>query len=295
MNDLSDLAAQLCPLLQSQGGDAACGAVDRGALRCTLDDGRWIGLHFQARLQRWLPGVGCATDPFAQGVRARLEEALLRVGHESRWGLQQAGLGDGQDVQLVDCDFPSQPAQLTVAAVESRLQALLAQFDALAEGRNTCARGPVVHAAARTRACGCAQAFSARMQSLDASRPAGSTAAQDLLLDDRLPVRISLHPRSHHWVFEAFVGHAGAPAGPLRRSLVATLLLINGAVLTGRSLVCSLDSGDRVVLISRWHLDWAAREPMLEWLDYSLRQARRIRMVAAAIALQGTPGVGDEA
>ncbi|WP_159911574.1 hypothetical protein [Pantoea sp. 18069] len=288
MNDIADLAPSLCSLLQRQGGDAASGAADRGALRCALDGGRWIGLHLQAEQQRWLVGVGCATDRLEEGVRARFEEALLRVGHESRWGLQQTGLGDGQDVELVDCDFPAAPAQLTAAAVEDQLQMLLAGLDALATGRPALPGAPQPRSG--TMACGCAQAFNARMQALDASRPPGSTAAQDLLLEEQLPVRISLHPRSHHWVLEAFVGNAGALAGPLRRSLVSALLLINGAVLGGRALVCSLDGSDRVVVISRWHPDWAVRTPLLAWLDYSTRQARRIRAAAAAIAMQDEAG-----
>lgn len=289
MNDLAELAPALCRLLRNQGAAPAPDPDMNGALRCALGGGRWVALHFQAQ-QRWLLGVGCATGMWDPARRARVEEALLRVGHDSRWGLQQTGLGDGQGLQLVDCDFCAAPAQLTAAAVEQQLQALLGRLEALAEGRDIDAGVPVARGAAPLPVCGCLQAFSARMQALDASRAPRSVAAQELLLEPQLPVRISLHPCSHHWVFEAFVGDASVLAGPLRRSLVAALLLINGAVLTGRLLVCSLDGCDRVVVISRWHRDWAAQTPLLDWLDYSTRQARRIRSAVTAIAMQDDGG-----
>jgi len=295
MNDLDDLSLQLCHLLQSQGGEPAAGDPAAGvpaaggpAQRCALDGGGWIGWHFQACPQRWVLGAGCATDLLQADVRARLEQALLRVGHASRWARQQTGWSKGHEIELVDCDFPAWPAQLTAAAVEDQLQALLSQLDALAADRPATPQIDAGQPYSR-RACGCAQAFSTRMQALDAMRQPGSIAPQELLLDDQLPLRIALHPRSHHWVLEAFVGGAAALAEPLRRSLVAALLAVNGAVLGGRTLVCSLDASDRVVVISRWHLDWAAQVPVLDWLEYSLRQAGRIRAVVAAIAMQAAP------
>lgn len=290
MNDLADLAGALSRLLRSQGAAAAPDPDQGAALRCALDSGRWVDLHFEAQQQRWLLGVGCATGMWDQVRRARVGEALLRVGHDSRWGAPQIGLGDCQGLQLVDCDFRAAPAQRTAAAMEQQLQALLDRFDALAEGRDIDACASVVRAAAHAPVCGCLQAFSARMQALDASRAPRSVAAQELLLEPQLPVRISLHSCSHHWVFEAFVGDASVLAGPLRRSLVAALLRVNGAVLTGRPLACSLDGCDRVVVLSRWHLDWAAQTPLLDWLDYSTRQARRIRAAVAAIAMQDDGG-----
>lgn len=288
MNALADLSTQLCGLLQSPGCGAVPGAVAASPLRCAIDGGRWVALHFEAQQQRWLLGVGCATQQLEEGARARLEEALLRVGHDSRWSLQQTGLGNGQDLQLIDCDFPCCPAQLTPIAVETQLHALLTQLDALIEGRPSCPGAPIAHGPAR--GCSCFQAFSARMRALDAQRAPASIAPQELLLEDGLALRISLHPRSHHWLFEAFVGHAAALAAPLRRSLVAALLRVNGAVLSGQCLVCSLDGGDRVVVISRWHADWSGRTPVLAWLDYSTRQARRLRAAVAAIAMQDDGG-----
>lgn len=296
MNDLGELSRQLCALLQSPSragpGDPAAGDSVAGApAPCfALEDGRWISGHFQAWRQRWLLGVGCAMQLLDSGARARLEEALLRVGHASRWG-RQAGLGSSQHAELVDCDFPVWPTQLTAAAVQDQLQALLEQFALLAAGHGTApARDMAAESgAAPAPGCVCAQAFSERMRALEPGRAPGSIAAQDLLFEDQLPLRIALHPRSHHWVLEAFVWDAAALHGPLRQALVATLLHINRAVIDGRALVCSLDGADRVVVLSRWHLDWAAQASVLDWLDYSLRQARRIRGVCAAIALHEAP------
>ena len=291
MKDLGELSGQLCALLQRQDGTAA-----PGAQRWALDEGRWVAAHFQPWQQRWRLGVGCATELLEAGRRARLEEALLRVGHASRWGRQQVGMGVEREIELVDCDFPLWPAQWTPAAVQDQLQTLSAQIDALAAGRAQAA--PQTRDGWHARACGCARAFSVRMRTLDATRPPGSIAPQELLFDEHLPLRITLHPRSHHWVLEAFVGSAAGLDGVLRRALVSTLLHINAAVQGGRTLVCSLDGADRVAVLSRWHLDWAGQVPVLDWLDYSLRQARRIRAVCAAIALQEAPtyfGTGDDA
>lgn len=298
MNDLGTLSPQLCQVLQSHPGQAAQECATPATLHCALDGGRRIGLHFLAQQQRWRLGVGCVCDWLDEDARARLEEALLRVGHASRWGLQQAGLGDGQALSLVDCDFPRAPAQLTAAGVEEHVHALLAQLDALAGG--VAAEPVAAHAHPRrpgygAAACDCARAFSAQMQALDAGRRPGSIAPQELLLDEHLAMRIALHPHSHHWVIEAFAWNAALLAGPLRRSLVSALLHINGAALGGRQIICSLDDSDSVVLISRWHADWAAQTPPRAWLDYSLQQARRIRAAAAAIAMQGAPSDADSA
>lgn len=288
MHDLGELSRQLCELLQSHDGAAA-----GSGQRCELDGGRWIGWHFQTWQQRWLLGVGCATDLLEPRRRERLEEALLRVGHASRWGRQQAGMGADHEIELVNCDSPRWSMQLTPAAVQAQCQRLLDQLDALAAGRaEVVASGSGDEGPLHAPACGCARAFSARMRALDASRPPGSIAAQELLFDDHLPLRISLHPRSHHWVLEAFVWDAAPLDAALRRALVAALLYINAAVRDGRALVCSLDGADRVVVISRWHEDGAAQAPQLDWLDYSLRQARRIGGVCAAIALQEAPPYG---
>ncbi len=292
MNDLASLSQQLCLVLQSHQDQAAQELATGATLYCALDGERRIGLHFQAPQQRWRLGVGCACDRLEAGVRARLEEALLRVGHASRWGLQQVGLGDDQGVSLVDCDFPRAPAQLTASAVEEHVHVLLAQLDALAwaapEALVAADRCPW-RMGGGAPACDCAHGFSVQMQALDACRRPGSTAPQELLLDERLPLRISLHPRSHHWVIEAFAWDAAALAGPLRRCLVSALLHINAMALGGRQIICSLDDSDRVVLVSRWHPDWAAQSSALAWLDYSLQQARRIRAAAQAIAMQDMP------
>lgn len=291
MNDLGNLSQQLCRVLQSQPAPAAQECATPAPLHCALDGERCLGLHFLAQPQRWRLGVGCACDRLDEGARARLEEAVLRVGHASRWGLQQVGLGDDEGVSLVDCDFPRVPAQLTASAVEAHLQVLQAQLDALVRG---VAAAPVAadsgHGAA---ACDCARVFSAQMQVLDAGRRPGSIAPQELLLDDHLVLRIALHPHSHHWVIEAFAWDAALLAGPLRRSLVSALLYINAAALEGRQIICSLDDSDHVVLISRWHADWAAQTSPLVWLDYSVQQARRIRAAAAAMAMQDAPSGAD--
>lgn len=290
MHDLGDLSQQLCRLFQSQGTGAAPASVGGATLCCAADGGQRIELHFQAPSQRWQLGVGCT----ATMQEARANEALLRIGHASRWCGQQAGLAgleEGQGLSLVDCDFPSAPAQLTPAVVENHLRALLAELDALTAGAAAMPRDPVALAGSGQRghdapACRCTQAFSAQMQRLDVGRLPGSSAPQELLLDGGLPLRISLQPRHHHWVIEAFAGSAASLGGPLRQGLVSALLHINRATLGGRQIICSLDTGDRLLLISRWHADWNARLGWPSWLAYTVQQARRIRAAAAAIAMQ---------
>jgi len=129
--------------------------------------------------------------------------------------------------------------------------------------------------------------FSAQMQLLDPERAPGSLAPLELLLDDHLPVRITLHPDSRHWVVEAFAYDAVAILGPLRRSLVKTLLQINAAALEGEQIICTLDGTDLVVVMTRWAVQEADSSQFLPWLEYTVDQARRIREAVRAIAMHG--------
>lgn len=129
--------------------------------------------------------------------------------------------------------------------------------------------------------------FSAQMQLLDPEREPGSLAPLELLLDDALPLRITLHPDSRHWVVEAFAYDAVAILGPLRRSLVKTLLQINAAALEGEQIICTLDRTDLVVVMMRWMAQEADPSQFLPWLHHSVNQARRIREAVRAIAMHG--------
>jgi hypothetical protein len=131
-------------------------------------------------------------------------------------------------------------------------------------------------------------AFSARMQALDPERAAGSLQPLELLLDDGLPLRVTLHPDNRHWLIEAGAYDAVAIHGPLRRSLVSTLLQINGAALEGRQILCTLDPGDLVVVMARCPAEEGAdADEFLSWLEYTAGQARRIRNAVRAIAMHG--------
>ena len=294
MNDLGDLSEQLCRFFQSHGDEVAQAFASGETLHRVVNNGQRIELHCQPQRQRWLLGVGCDTSALDGCARARLEEALLRAGHSSRWSLQQVGLSDEASISLVDCDFPRSTAQLTASAVENQMYSLLAQLDGLVCSSpsisiSVSSSPCLLRMGTFVPTCSCASEFSAQMRSLDSSRLPGSIAAQELLFDDDLPVRISLHPRSHHWVIEAFSWDAASLDEPLRRCLVSTLLQINGAALRGRQIICSLDTSDRLMLISRWHLDHAASSSALAWLHYTVQQAHRVRAVAAAIAAQDRP------
>ena len=129
--------------------------------------------------------------------------------------------------------------------------------------------------------------FSAQMQSLDPMREPDSIQPLELLLDDGLPLRISLHPNNRHWVVEAFVYDAVAIQGPLRSILVDTLLQINGAAIEGRQIICTLNHSDLVVLMTRWPAEETEPDDFLSWLDYTVSQARRIREAVRAIAMHG--------
>lgn len=129
--------------------------------------------------------------------------------------------------------------------------------------------------------------FSAQMHLLDPEREPGSLAPLELLLDDHLPLRITLHPGNRHWVVEAFAYDAVAILGPLRSSLVKTLLQINAAALEGEQIICTLDHTDLVVVMTRWAAQEADPGQFLPWLHYSVSQARRIREAVRAIAMHG--------
>jgi len=130
--------------------------------------------------------------------------------------------------------------------------------------------------------------FSAQMLALDPERAPGSVQPLELLLDDGLPLRVTLHPDNRHWVIEACVYDAVAIHGPLRRMLVGTLLQINGAALEGRQILCTLDPADLVVVMARWPAEEGADAGgFLSWLEYTEMQARRIREAVRAIAMHG--------
>lgn len=129
-------------------------------------------------------------------------------------------------------------------------------------------------------------AFSAQMHLLDPQRAHASVQPLDLLLDDGLPLRVTLHPDNRHWIIEASAYDAVAIHGPLRRSLVSTLLQINGAALGGRQFLCTLDQGDLIVVMARWPAEEGVDSAgFLSCLDYTAAQARRIRAAVRAIAL----------
>jgi len=143
-------------------------------------------------------------------------------------------------------------------------------------------------------------AFSAQMQALDPERAPGSVQPLELLLDDGLPLRVTLHPDNQHWLIEAYAYDAVAIHGPLRRSLVSTLLQINAAALDGRQILCTLDASDLVVVMTRWPgaaqgaeggaegcAEGGAADGFLSWLEYTAGQARRIREAVRAIAMHG--------
>ena len=131
-----------------------------------------------------------------------------------------------------------------------------------------------------------ASAFSAQMHLLDPQRARTSVQPLELLLDDGLPLRVTLHPDNRHWVIEASAYDAVAIHGPLRRSLISTLLQINGAALGGRQFLCTLDYGDLIVVMARWPAEEAADSAgFLSCLDYTAAQARRIRAAVRAIAM----------
>lgn len=137
-----------------------------------------------------------------------------------------------------------------------------------------------------------ASAFGAQMQAFDPARAPGSEQPLELLLDDNLPLRVTLLAGSGHWVIEAFAYDAVAIHGPLRRMLLKTLLQVNGAALDGRQIICTLDAADLVVVMTRWHAAEARAadedgDDFLSWLEYTVDQARRIREAVRALAMHG--------
>lgn len=132
------------------------------------------------------------------------------------------------------------------------------------------------------------RAFSAQMQALDPERAPDSMQPLELLLDDGLPLRVTLHPDNQHWLVEAYAYDAVAIHGPLRHSVVRTLLQINAVALDGRQILCTLDTSDLVVVMTRWPAEEGA-DPggFLSLLHYTAAQARRIREAVRAIAMHG--------
>jgi len=131
--------------------------------------------------------------------------------------------------------------------------------------------------------------------------PSSPRSFELCLKEDRLPVRISLHPDQQRVILQVYAVDISMLVGPLRAAMMPMLLLINQAALHGRSFFVSLDSRDFLCVTRIQALDRASGDEFLEDLDYVLQQAAQIRTLVDNLTLQnasmefeGTPGPDPE-
>ena len=131
--------------------------------------------------------------------------------------------------------------------------------------------------------------------------PSSPRSFELCLKEDRLPVRISLHPDQQRVIMQAYAVDISMLVGPLRAAMMPMLLLINQAALHGRSFFVSLDSRNFLCVTRIQALDRASGDEFLEDLDYVLQQAAQIRTLVDNLTLQdasmefeGTPASDPE-
>jgi len=124
-------------------------------------------------------------------------------------------------------------------------------------------------------------------RSLEGGIVASSSRSFALVFDDNLTVNVVLHPDEKKVVTEIFVCDGARLTGPVRNSVVCAMLVLNSAGLCGKPFVCGLDSRDFITLCGSVSLTGLDPEGFADYLDYLLRQARRVRELVRALSFQG--------
>ncbi|HYC38242.1 MAG TPA: hypothetical protein VEC19_17580 [Usitatibacter sp.] len=120
-----------------------------------------------------------------------------------------------------------------------------------------------------------------------------SPTSFELLMPGEIPVRATVHPDGESIVVDAYVYNAAMITGPLRASMVQSMLLLNHAALRGRRFAVGLDSRDFVFVTARLPLGATTAETFWDDLDYLAGQAARVRELVAALTLAGAEDAVD--
>lgn len=113
---------------------------------------------------------------------------------------------------------------------------------------------------------------------------AASPVSVELLFDDDVPVRLSLHPEGHHVVIDAFAYDATGLIGPTRRTIVRMLLQLNGVAVQGRHFSTAITPTGLIAVVVNVPLVSAEKDGIADQIDYAVKQAKALRSILAAIA-----------
>lgn len=128
-------------------------------------------------------------------------------------------------------------------------------------------------------------AFKRLAQSVGGALASSSSSFFDLLFDDDLPVRVSLHPNGRDVVADVWCSDAATLTGTPRRAVAKALLLLNHATLTGRPLRIGMDSRDFILLHGRQPLDGLDSPFFANWLAWLIDQGRHVRALVRTLGL----------
>jgi hypothetical protein len=129
----------------------------------------------------------------------------------------------------------------------------------------------------------------------DLSTGAGETFAAssprsfEMLVEEGLPVRVTLHPNERDVVTDVYAFDAAILTGPARTTSVDVLLTLNHAGLRGRPFAVGLDRRDLVAISARAPLAELDADTFADLLSYLVRQSLRIRTLLFRL----TPGADE--
>lgn len=124
----------------------------------------------------------------------------------------------------------------------------------------------------------------------DDIRPTTPTSV-DLVLEDDLPVRISLHPDETILLVDAFAFDASGLFGNVQAEVGLALLRLNGMAMLGRPFAATVTPGGLVAVTVRIGLGAAAGGGLADALDYAVDQARSLRRFLGALAPDSAAGI----
>lgn len=117
--------------------------------------------------------------------------------------------------------------------------------------------------------------------------PSSARTFEICLGEERLPMRVMLHPDQQRVILQAYAADLSMVLGTLRAAVMPVLLLLNQAGLQGKPFFVGLDARDFVCVTRIQPLNRASGDEFLADLDYLAHQALEIRELVTNLALQG--------
>jgi hypothetical protein len=127
-------------------------------------------------------------------------------------------------------------------------------------------------------------AFAKAVADLGSGIEATTPRSVDLVFEDDLPVRLTLHPDGGTVLVDAFAFDAADLAGEADAAMCRTLLQLNGLAMSGEPFAISLTPESVVAVTVRIALERAGNGRLAEPVAYATMQARQVRDLLQAIA-----------